>query len=130
MARVMARPIWFGLAMVLLFGFFTYMRLWSIHSDFSHADTDLIRKQFDLANREAMDESAEWRFKYDEVVERAAKCVKDLIQAKEALDKKVEDFDRISEEMADLEKEKSELLDQVKILMEELESEKSRCSFR
>ncbi|KAK9124257.1 hypothetical protein Sjap_013859 [Stephania japonica] len=126
----MARPIWIGLAMVSLLGVLTYMRLWSIHSDLSHADTDLIRKQFDLANREAMDESAQWRFKYDEEVERSANCLNDLIQAKEALDKKVEDFDRISQEMANLKKENSELLDQVKILMVELETEKSRCSFR
>lgn len=38
------------------------------------------RKQFDLANREAMDESAEWRMKYDEEAERAAKCDKELIE--------------------------------------------------
>lgn len=36
------------------------------------------RKQFDLANREAMDESAEWRMRYDSEAEKAAKCSKQL----------------------------------------------------
>lgn len=38
----------------------------------------LSRKQFDIANREAMDESAEWRLKYDEEVDRVNKCLKEL----------------------------------------------------
>jgi hypothetical protein len=36
------------------------------------------RRQFDLANKEAMDESAEWRLKYDEQAESATKCVQEL----------------------------------------------------
>lgn len=36
------------------------------------------RRQFDLASKEAMDESAEWRLKYDEQAESANKCVKEL----------------------------------------------------
>lgn len=42
--------------------------------------THTCRRQFDLANREAMDESAEWRLKYDEEVERATKCLNELIK--------------------------------------------------
>ena len=42
--------------------------------------TRTCRRQFDLANREAMDESAEWRLKYDEEVERATKCLNELIK--------------------------------------------------
>lgn len=42
--------------------------------------THTCRRQFDLANREAMDESAEWRLKYDEEVERATKCLTELIK--------------------------------------------------
>lgn len=38
----------------------------------------ICRRQFDIANREAMDESAEWRQKYDWEVDRANKCVKEL----------------------------------------------------
>ena len=41
---------------------------------------EICRRQFDLANREALDESAEWRMKYDEEVERSAKCDKQLIE--------------------------------------------------
>lgn len=36
------------------------------------------RRQFDLANKEAMDESAEWRLKYDLEAERANKCLSEL----------------------------------------------------
>lgn len=38
------------------------------------------RRQFDLANREAMDESAEWRLKYDVEAERATQCMNELKQ--------------------------------------------------
>ncbi|CAL5404925.1 unnamed protein product [Camellia sinensis] len=34
--------------------------------------------EFDLANREAMEESAEWRFKYDEEVKKATRCAQEL----------------------------------------------------
>lgn len=36
------------------------------------------RKQFDLANREAMDESAEWRRRFDSEHEKSAKCSREL----------------------------------------------------
>lgn len=36
------------------------------------------RQQFDLANKEAMDESAEWRLKYDVEAERATNCLSEL----------------------------------------------------
>lgn len=38
----------------------------------------ICRRQFDIANREAMDESAEWRQKYDSEVDRLNKCLKKL----------------------------------------------------
>lgn len=38
----------------------------------------ICRRQFDIANREAMDESAEWRVKYDEEVDRLRKCLREL----------------------------------------------------
>lgn len=38
------------------------------------------RKQFDLANMEAMEESAEWRLKYDEQVQRATQLLRELEQ--------------------------------------------------
>ena len=36
------------------------------------------RRQFDLANKEAMDESAEWRLRFDEEADKASKCAKEL----------------------------------------------------
>lgn len=36
------------------------------------------RRQFDLASREAMDESAEWRRRFDLELEKAAKCSREL----------------------------------------------------
>lgn len=36
------------------------------------------RRQFDLANQEAMDESAEWRRRFDFELEKAAKCSREL----------------------------------------------------
>lgn len=36
------------------------------------------RRQFDLANREAMDESAEWRRMFDSEAEKASKCNTEL----------------------------------------------------
>ncbi|MFQ6632016.1 hypothetical protein Gotur_009428, partial [Gossypium turneri] len=36
------------------------------------------RRQFDLANKEAMDESAEWRLRFDEEADKASKCGKEL----------------------------------------------------
>lgn len=38
------------------------------------------RKQFDLANREAMDESAYWRSRYDEEVKKVSNCQKELLE--------------------------------------------------
>ncbi|XP_061369965.1 uncharacterized protein LOC133312734 [Gastrolobium bilobum] len=39
-----------------------YFRLWAIDYNISSYNTELLRRQFDIANREAMDESAEWIF--------------------------------------------------------------------
>ncbi|KAJ6303701.1 hypothetical protein OIU77_017558, partial [Salix suchowensis] len=69
-----------GLVVAMILGIAVYFRLWTIDYANSSEDTELIRRQFDLANREAMDESAEWRMKYDEEVERSAKCDKQLIE--------------------------------------------------
>lgn len=48
------------------------------HGVFLFVLKNLCRRQFDLANREAMDESAEWRLKYDVEVERSTNCAKEL----------------------------------------------------
>lgn len=36
------------------------------------------RRQFDFASREAMDESAEWRRRYDDEFDKASKCFSEL----------------------------------------------------
>lgn len=40
----------------------------------------MCRRQFDLAHREAMDESAEWRSRFDEERARASQCMKELTE--------------------------------------------------
>ncbi|KAJ6407435.1 hypothetical protein OIU84_010851 [Salix udensis] len=74
------KKVFVGLMVAMILGFAVYFRLWTIDYAISSDDTELIRRQFDLANREASDESAEWRMKYDEEVERAAKCDKQLVE--------------------------------------------------
>ncbi|XP_010264676.1 PREDICTED: uncharacterized protein LOC104602617 [Nelumbo nucifera] len=123
-------PIFIGLILVMLLGISIYFRLWSMDYNLSSEDRDLIRRQFDLAHKEAMDESAEWRLKYDEEVERATKCLTELIEAKEALEKKAEEVASINHQLTMLQKENMGLLGQVKSLNQELEAEKLKCSLR
>ncbi|KAK9290241.1 hypothetical protein L1049_008408 [Liquidambar formosana] len=122
------RPILVGLALVMLLGFAVYFRLWTIDYRISSDEAELLRRQFDLANREAMDESAEWRLKFDEELERATKCVKELIEIKGSSEK-VEDAASIKKKLEMLQKENMALLDRVESLKQELEAEKLKCSF-
>eukprot|EP00262_Sarcandra_glabra_P016270 TRINITY_DN5254_c0_g1_i1.p1 TRINITY_DN5254_c0_g1~~TRINITY_DN5254_c0_g1_i1.p1 ORF type:complete len:134 (-),score=37.99 TRINITY_DN5254_c0_g1_i1:314-715(-) len=123
-------PVFIGLIVVMFLGIAVYCRLWAIDSTFSLEDRDLIRKEFDLANKEAMDESAEWRLKYDEEVERATHCLKELIQDKEALEQKMDEAVSINNKLAMLQKENVNLLERVESLTQELETEKLKCSRR
>ncbi|XP_057471825.1 uncharacterized protein LOC130760495 isoform X1 [Actinidia eriantha] len=50
-----------------------------------------------------MEESADWRLRYDEAVERASKCTKELIEIKKSL-KKVEDAAGINKKLEMLQK--------------------------
>ncbi|KAK6943788.1 hypothetical protein RJ641_024890 [Dillenia turbinata] len=86
------RPIIVALTLVLVLGVAAYIRLWSIDYHISSVDAETLRhsvflllihkckREFDLANKEAMDESAEWRYKYDQQVEIAAQCQNNLIK--------------------------------------------------
>ena len=50
-----------GLVLVVFLGNAFYLLLCTIDYSISSDEGDLLRRQFDLASREAMDESAEWR---------------------------------------------------------------------
>ncbi|XP_077229132.1 acyl-CoA-binding domain protein isoform X2 [Tasmannia lanceolata] len=122
-------PFFIGLILIMLLGMAIYLRLWAIDSTFSKEDNEMIR-QFDLANREAMEEAADWRLKYDEEVERGAYRLKELMEVKEALEQKTEEAASISGRLAMLEKENLILLERVESMTKELENEKLNCSTR
>ncbi|XP_021289578.1 uncharacterized protein LOC110420549 [Herrania umbratica] len=115
-----------GLAVAMFLGVAVYFRLWTIDYSVSLDDAELLRRQFDLANREAMDESAEWRLRFDEQADKASKCAKELEEIKESTEKK-EDSTSSNEKLAMLQKENAALLKQVETLKNELEAEKRRC---
>ncbi|KAF9665033.1 hypothetical protein SADUNF_Sadunf16G0080000 [Salix dunnii] len=112
-----------GLVVAMILGIAVYFRLWTIDYAISSDDTELIRRQFDLANREALDESAEWRMKYDEEVERSAKCDKQLIEIKQ----KVEDAASINQQLVMLQKENMALVGRMEVIKRELEASKLKC---
>ncbi|XP_028776052.1 uncharacterized protein LOC114732849 [Neltuma alba] len=120
-----------GLAFLMLMGTAVYFRLWAIDYSVSSEDTELLRRQFDLANREAMDESAEWRLKYDEEVDKARKCFDELQALRMGKNKdsslKLDNASSVNHKLAVLRKENAVLLERVETLKRELEEEKSRC---
>ncbi|KAK6942814.1 hypothetical protein RJ641_028191 [Dillenia turbinata] len=120
------RPVLVALALVIVLGVAVYVRLWSIDYNISSVDADTLRREFDLANKEAMDESAEWRHRYDQQVEIAAQCQNDLIEIKQSL-KKVEDDPSLSKRLEMLQKENVGLVKQLETLRKELEAEKLKC---
>ncbi|XWS43589.1 hypothetical protein CRYUN_Cryun16bG0117200 [Craigia yunnanensis] len=119
------RRILVGLAVAMFLGIAVYFRLWTIDYSVSSADAELLRRQFDLANKEAMDESAEWRLRFDEEADKASKCAKELEEIKESIKK--EDSSSFTKKLAMLQKENAALLKQVETLKNELEAEKRRC---
>ncbi|KAL6987404.1 hypothetical protein U1Q18_013151 [Sarracenia purpurea var. burkii] len=121
------RSILIGLALVMLLGIAVYFSLWVIDYRISSDEAELLRRQFDLANREAMDESAEWRLKYDVEVERASKCTEELIVMKNSFEKKLEDATSINKKLEKLQKENTGLLEGIESLKQELEAEKLKC---
>ncbi|KAL1822683.1 hypothetical protein ACET3Z_009461 [Daucus carota] len=124
------KPVIIGLGIVMLMGISVYLRLWTIDYRISSEDTDLIRRQFDLANREAMDESAEWRLKYDQEFEKANNCANELSQIKNSYEKKIKDAASNTRQLEMIQKENIGLLERVEALKQELETEKLKCSMR
>ncbi|KAF4403487.1 hypothetical protein G4B88_008133 [Cannabis sativa] len=116
-----------GLAVVIILGTAVYFRLWSIDYSASSFDADLLRRQFDLANREALDESAEWRARYDEEAVKTAQCFSELKQVKESSKKDDHDTGNTIQKLELLQKENMALLERVEALKQELETEKLRC---
>nr|KJB36597.1 hypothetical protein B456_006G166500 [Gossypium raimondii] len=102
------RRIFVGLAVAMFLGITVYFRLWMIDYSVSSHDTELLRRQFDLANKEAMDESAEWRLRFDEEADK-------------------EDSISFNNKLALLQKENAALLERVETLKNKLEDEKMRC---
>ncbi|KAJ8899882.1 hypothetical protein K2173_019585 [Erythroxylum novogranatense] len=117
------KKILVGLFVAMFLGIAVYFKLWSIDYAISSDDTELLRRQFDLANRDALDESAEWRMKYDEETERAAKCDKELIEFKQ----KVEDAASVNQQLVMLQKENLALVERMESLEKELNSAKLKC---
>ncbi|XP_059646879.1 uncharacterized protein LOC132293418 [Cornus florida] len=122
------RTIYLGLAFVMILGIAVYFRLWAIDYRISVDEAESLRRQFDLASKEAMDESASWRLRYDGEAERASKCDKELIQIKESLVEKAEDAANINKKLEMLQKENMGLLERVEYLKQELEAEKLKCN--
>ncbi|KAF6166223.1 hypothetical protein GIB67_031007 [Kingdonia uniflora] len=122
------RTILMWLAFGMILGIVVYFKLWIIDYNISSDDKDFMRREFDLASKEAMDESAEWRLKYDEEVERAMKCVKELIEGKESFQKKAEEAAGMNEKLSMLQKENIGLLDRVESITQELQTLKLNCT--
>ncbi|KAG7017361.1 hypothetical protein SDJN02_19226 [Cucurbita argyrosperma subsp. argyrosperma] len=126
------KRIFIGLAVVMFLGSVVYTRLWTIDFSMSSGHAELLRRQFDLANREAMDESAEWRRMYDHEHDRANKCRSDLNkythtwQLKESF-KKVEDAASFDQKLTKMQTENLALRTKVDALQQKLKAETSRC---
>ncbi|KAG2654774.1 uncharacterized protein LOC120657543 [Panicum virgatum] len=75
-------------ALALLMGTTVYFRIWARQSSdpsFTVDDREELRRQFEQANLEAMDESAEWRMKYDKEFEKNRQLQDELSKVKASL---------------------------------------------
>ncbi|XP_049407444.1 uncharacterized protein LOC125870938 [Solanum stenotomum] len=122
------KQIFLGLGLVMVMGLAVYLRLWTIDYNFSSSETELLRRQFDLASREAMDESAVWRKRYDDEEKISSSCQKELIKIKQLL--KEDGAAGIKKKLDLLQKENIDLLERLESLKQELESEKLKCSMK
>ncbi|XP_014512877.1 uncharacterized protein LOC106771416 [Vigna radiata var. radiata] len=129
MMRANRSSILATLAFLMLMGVAVYFRLWAIHYNLSADDTQIIRQQFDIANREAMDESAEWRLRYDEEVDRTKQCLQEL-QVFQESSHKGQNASHINHKLAVLQKENAVLLERLETLKRELEEERLKCRAR
>ncbi|XP_020254035.1 uncharacterized protein LOC109831103, partial [Asparagus officinalis] len=79
-----------------------YFHLWSIDSSFTSDDREILRRQFEQANLEAMDESADWRMKFDEQLERSKRYQEELLKVKGALKSAIGGLTMLRKENIDL----------------------------
>ncbi|XP_010516978.1 PREDICTED: uncharacterized protein LOC104792505 [Camelina sativa] len=119
------KTILVGLVLALVLGIAVYLRLWTIDYTLSSDDTERLRKQFDLANREAMDESADWRRMFDKEAEKASKCTTELAMIKESSGN-----GNGNQKLESLQKENAALLIQIEKLKQELEASRLKCRSR
>ncbi|KAJ0966479.1 hypothetical protein J5N97_023396 [Dioscorea zingiberensis] len=110
-----------GFALALLFGVAIYFRLWVIDSSFSLDDREALRRQFDRANMEAMDESAEWRMKYDRELEASRRYQREITKIKDVLSNSNKKMVALQDENKGLEK-------QVKSLKQKLQAMEQHCT--
>ncbi|CAE6034440.1 unnamed protein product [Arabidopsis arenosa] len=120
------KTILVGLVLALVLGVAVYLRLWTIDYTLSSDDTERLRRQFDLANREAMDESAEWRRMFDKEAEKASKCNTELALIKESSG----NGNTSNQKLESLQKENAALLIQIETLKQELEASRLKCHSR
>ncbi|GAB2272398.1 hypothetical protein Dimus_007224 [Dionaea muscipula] len=119
------RHIMVALILIMVLGFAVYSRLWVIDYRVSYHDNELLRRQFDLANREAIDESAVWRLMFDEEKDRAARCMLELTEIKGF--RESTDTPSMKGKLEMLQKENMDLLERLETLKQELETEKLKC---
>ncbi|KAJ4906964.1 hypothetical protein Rs2_10622 [Raphanus sativus] len=122
------KTILVGLILALVLGVAVYLRLWTIDYTLSSDDTERLRRQFDLANREAMDESAEWRRMFDSEAEKASKCNTELALIKESSGNG--NAFTLNQKLESLHKENAALLNQIETLKQELEASRLKCRSR
>ncbi|CAN6814366.1 unnamed protein product [Brassica oleracea] len=122
------KTILVGLALALVLGVAVYLRLWTIDYTLSSDDTERLRRQFDLANREAVDESAEWRRMFDSEAEKASKCNSELALMKESSGNG--NAFTLSQKLESLHKDNAALLGEIETLKQELEASRLKCRSR
>ncbi|GAA0143863.1 hypothetical protein LIER_04446 [Lithospermum erythrorhizon] len=139
------------LGALMLMGTAVYLRLWTIDYSITSGEAQLLRRQFDLASREAMDESAEWRKRYDEEADKARTCSSELAKLKpvstllsitiyqsvishQAVHQRhlIKALNGVGskKKLEMLQKENAGLIERIETLKLDLEAEKLRCSMR
>ncbi|CAF1700314.1 hypothetical protein HID58_052038 [Brassica napus] len=122
------KTILVGLVLALVLGVAVYLRLWTIDYTLSSDDTERLRRQFDLANREAVDESAEWRRMFDSEAEKASKCNSELALMKESSGNG--NAFTLNQKLESLHKDNAALLGEIETLKQELEASRLKCRSR